>query len=51
MDFPIDDRATGLAVIQHLQARAAAILPGPRTPSEVASHGLPDAIIALRAPD
>ena len=24
MDFPIDDRATGLAVIQHLQARAAA---------------------------
>jgi len=24
MDFPIDDRATGLAVIQHLQARAVA---------------------------
>ena len=39
------------AVAASLQARAAAILPGPRTPSEVASHGLPDAIIALRAPD
>ena len=39
------------AVAASLQARAAAILPGPRTPSEVASRGLPDAIMALRAPD
>ena len=39
------------AMAASLQARAAAILPGPRTPSEVAARGLPDAILALRAPD
>ncbi|QIK73020.1 bifunctional ADP-dependent NAD(P)H-hydrate dehydratase/NAD(P)H-hydrate epimerase [Propioniciclava coleopterorum] len=36
------------ALAASLQARAAHALPGPRTPEEVATRGLPDAIVALQ---